>query len=1177
VKKSSLSFAVLVILIPITLTLKLVFGPTLIFGDNPLQVPGISSDSPLYSWSSTNFGTDVRQGLFSVRDSFLLIISPNSHIFYLLSYMLPLLLILPNYYLFLTKLKFHNRWIKLAGSLLAFANPVVIGDFSKAQTFWVYLALPWVVFYITKILFFMDLKINNFVLLAIFAFFAFGFLPPIILPMLVIYSFYSLILVIDLLSNTDQRIQLIKQLLIGLFICIVTFSLLALPYIIIAPAGQKAFLPTTLLGDYYNDYSTTYFSNILRLAGNNGNAASILNYNKFELINSLGYVPFIVIIYPFTKLKKISILLLTLLSSMLVVFVFLNLLSINVTFGTTLFNSQFVASTIRDPAKIFEVILPLYVLAFTYSLQKCIKSLSNVSSRLIITVCMLAILLYAWPIFSGDLGILINRSESISTYTAETNISNIVNDTKNDSLRSIILPSNHRDELNYQSTSQSLTNGLRLGGSLPSTDLLTQQLQNSIDGDGYLRQVLNIASINNVYLNTVNVSKQSQFGLINTSQNLSSTESTLKGSTDYSNRLGANIIKYVNKKAYNLIVSGGKSVEVSNSASLHQILPLTKSNYVLSGLNLDSGIFTSYYSTIYPKNNSFIKIGYAQLTAPQLIRLSYVVSSNNTQRLLSVYNTNPVTASKQLVLRQPLSNNDTQLILDGIPISLANQGGKFSLRSGEHYVSTGYETELNTANEDTAFDYNSSVIDASDSRIGEPKIQSAIVRDHLQGSGALEVSTRSHVALITKRIPAPDTNTYYKISFHYKNLSGEHPSFGIYQGNKLIDAAQSELNGKNNTWESYSQYFSLNGIKKYFDVNIYLDSLNGEKSESIFDDMQIYKVSPDHVSNIKINNYSPDYNLNNYTYHTGMKSNANLINNGSFNNPDLWGAVGDATINAPGDASFYAKQSNNAFKSKHSAMLESNNHTAYITESMSQYDPDKSYSVSFWYKNIKGTQPSFTLWENGINKVLTHTSLTATSKWTNYSYDFVPDPGAKNISVYFYSPSTGKKTINLFDDVSIVAMPDINNYLIRKSSNNVATKDIVKHYSRISPDELALQNKVGNGVVMFNESYHEGWRAYITYANAPKQNIFQKMMFIKPGFEISPRSHALLNGYANAWVINSKSIPAKYVKNGKYQMVLEYWPEREYLDSFVISCTLLSCLVIYFGYSYKNNISKNKR
>jgi len=118
----------------------------------------------------------------------------------------------------------------------------------------------------------------------------------------------------------------------------------------------------------------------------------------------------------------------------------------------------------------------------------------------------------------------------------------------------------------------------------------------------------------------------------------------------------------------------------------------------------------------------------------------------------------------------------------------------------------------------------------------------------------------------------------------------------------------------------------------------------------------------------------------------------------------------------------------------------------------------------------------------------------------------------------------------------------------------VFQKNIVS-FSRIDPTKYIIQiNASKPYFLIFRESYHIGWVAYVDDKQIPNEY------------------HFMANGYANAWYIN---------KTGTYTITLEFWPQRLFYMGSAISITTLTLCVLYISKAkikttYKRHIKKSK-
>lgn len=158
-----------------------------------------------------------------------------------------------------------------------------------------------------------------------------------------------------------------------------------------------------------------------------------------------------------------------------------------------------------------------------------------------------------------------------------------------------------------------------------------------------------------------------------------------------------------------------------------------------------------------------------------------------------------------------------------------------------------------------------------------------------------------------------------------------------------------------------------------------------------------------------------------------------------------------------------------------------------------------------------------------------------------------------------------------------------------------APKKTILEYRMISPVKyrVRVHNAEGTFPLVMSESFHEGWKTYLTDSSNLKLEIrnskfssvqgtiqndslpagpVNETWFKKP--IIDDTNHHMVNGYANSWIIDVNKIcndGLKCVRNadGSYdfELVIEFWPQRLYYLGLTVSLTtLLSCMgyIIYF-------------
>jgi hypothetical protein len=150
-------------------------------------------------------------------------------------------------------------------------------------------------------------------------------------------------------------------------------------------------------------------------------------------------------------------------------------------------------------------------------------------------------------------------------------------------------------------------------------------------------------------------------------------------------------------------------------------------------------------------------------------------------------------------------------------------------------------------------------------------------------------------------------------------------------------------------------------------------------------------------------------------------------------------------------------------------------------------------------------------------------------------------------------------------------------------------------FKKINPTKyrIRVHNATEDFPLIFSESYHDGWKAYVVNSKSKIQN--SKIEFISKvikgttqnnnlpdgGFyetwgkvHIPDDYHWVANGYANSWWISLDGIKKNggYVQNHDgsidFELVLEFWPQRLfYVGLFISGLTLLGCIG-YLGYDF---------
>jgi hypothetical protein len=274
-------------------------------------------------------------------------------------------------------------------------------------------------------------------------------------------------------------------------------------------------------------------------------------------------------------------------------------------------------------------------------------------------------------------------------------------------------------------------------------------------------------------------------------------------------------------------------------------------------------------------------------------------------------------------------------------------------------------------------------------------------------------------------------------------------------------------------------------------------------------------------------------------------------------------------VGAGGKAHIQAERSRDAADGKWSLKLLSSNHTAYVSKPVSRYEPNAVYHLSLKYKHVAGRNPTVAVWQDGVNISSPSQELKGTSgTWNTFDTYFVPEEGASNLTVFLYSPSAGEKTVNLYDDIQLEPTSLVSKYFEKVNDAAAQPTAIVSSFKRVNPTAITIEAKPGTGMVVFNESFQKGWKAYIVKDGVASNSAAVGAVMQPPGELIS--DHVEVNGFANGWVIDAKKYKAA-AGTSNYHIALLYTPQRAMYKGFIVSILTILTVTAYLAhYTWRN-------
>jgi hypothetical protein len=149
----------------------------------------------------------------------------------------------------------------------------------------------------------------------------------------------------------------------------------------------------------------------------------------------------------------------------------------------------------------------------------------------------------------------------------------------------------------------------------------------------------------------------------------------------------------------------------------------------------------------------------------------------------------------------------------------------------------------------------------------------------------------------------------------------------------------------------------------------------------------------------------------------------NLIRDGSFEKGYWTNAInaGPAFGHQPSvNGKQWARQMPGGTDGGSALEVVSTGNRAAVFEPVQRFRGGLYYSISFGHLHVSGGQASFALVAE--RRTLLEQQLPDKDDWSHRSFLFRAPPGARDLKLYLYSNSTGERSVNLFDDVSIVRL-----------------------------------------------------------------------------------------------------------------------------------------------------------
>lgn len=188
--------------------------------------------------------------------------------------------------------------------------------------------------------------------------------------------------------------------------------------------------------------------------------------------------------------------------------------------------------------------------------------------------------------------------------------------------------------------------------------------------------------------------------------------------------------------------------------------------------------------------------------------------------------------------------------------------------------------------------------------------------------------------------------------------------------------------------------------------------------------------------------------------------------------------------------------------------------------------------------------------DTGNKKRILLIRLLDDGKWHNVFEEVHPNFGAKSGEIVFFSADTTETQSVL--DISALTVRDIQPAEVFAIRKNTLVPSQIPEFSTREVNsafyDVAVTDAKGPYILRFDQTYDNGWRAFVVpktkTTNINDWQLF-RLLFQK---SVDPGEHFALDGYANAWYVDSI---------GDYTVLLVYWPYVIFLESVMVSAASL--------------------
>jgi hypothetical protein len=194
----------------------------------------------------------------------------------------------------------------------------------------------------------------------------------------------------------------------------------------------------------------------------------------------------------------------------------------------------------------------------------------------------------------------------------------------------------------------------------------------------------------------------------------------------------------------------------------------------------------------------------------------------------------------------------------------------------------------------------------------------------------------------------------------------------------------------------------------------------------------------------------------------------------------------------------------------------------------------------------------------------------------------------------FFGPVTDSRDaqlqfslIGMGDEINTLSVKDLDMEVVYRPEIVLRSKARSKMIERSTPTikfirinpvryEVIVKNATDPFVLVSLDSFHNGWNLYLS-DEMKQENLNGKFAYFNLDFfntwskkPIAKKRHFLANGYANGWLIKPEDTGNKQ----DYKLIIEFWPQRIFYVSALISILGFMVTIGYIGWDYMKQTEK---